>query len=150
MRTGSRASPGSCCAGASRLASAGAAYAAGEDRLQSEVGERILQVREEPLHRAHRRVRHVLQREAHALLVLPQRCDGMPQLVAVEGHQRPGMRGQPELDERPAARIVLEELAHEPARRALDEAEDRKSTRLNSSHRCISYAVFCLKKKKEK
>src|SRR5437762_6962178 len=26
-------------------------------------------------------------------------------------------------------------------------AGDRKSTRLNSSHRCISYAVFCLKKK---
>src|SRR5437762_4794915 len=25
--------------------------------------------------------------------------------------------------------------------------QDRKSTRLNSSHRCISYAVFCLKKK---
>src|SRR5437762_10566615 len=24
-------------------------------------------------------------------------------------------------------------------------AQDRKSTRLNSSHRCISYAVFCLK-----
>src|SRR5437879_10500708 len=29
-------------------------------------------------------------------------------------------------------------------------ALDRKSTRLNSSHRCISYAVFCLKKKKTK
>src|SRR5437763_3762794 len=28
-------------------------------------------------------------------------------------------------------------------------ARDRKSTRLNSSHRCISYAVFCLKKKKD-
>src|SRR5437762_9985039 len=28
------------------------------------------------------------------------------------------------------------------------EGGDRKSTRLNSSHRCISYAVFCLKKKK--
>src|SRR5436189_1833206 len=27
---------------------------------------------------------------------------------------------------------------------------DRKSTRLNSSHRCISYAVFCLKKKRKK
>src|SRR5436189_2041898 len=27
------------------------------------------------------------------------------------------------------------------------DARDRKSTRLNSSHRCISYAVFCLKKK---
>src|SRR5688572_32616967 len=29
-------------------------------------------------------------------------------------------------------------------------ARDRKSTRLNSSHSQISYAVFCLKKKKEK
>src|SRR5437762_11315565 len=28
----------------------------------------------------------------------------------------------------------------------LAEKADRKSTRLNSSHRCISYAVFCLKK----
>src|SRR5438132_14298965 len=30
------------------------------------------------------------------------------------------------------------------------EALDRKSTRLNSSHTVISYAVFCLKKKKKK
>src|SRR5437763_4713629 len=30
-----------------------------------------------------------------------------------------------------------------------DAPSDRKSTRLNSSHRCISYAVFCLKKKKK-
>src|SRR5690348_17734697 len=29
-------------------------------------------------------------------------------------------------------------------------ARDRKSTRLNSSHPSISYAVFCLKKKKKK
>src|SRR5438094_4612320 len=29
-------------------------------------------------------------------------------------------------------------------------SKDRKSTRLNSSHRTISYAVFCLKKKKNK
>src|SRR5437762_9698891 len=29
----------------------------------------------------------------------------------------------------------------------VDRDRDRKSTRLNSSHRCISYAVFCLKKK---
>src|SRR5437879_7910216 len=29
-----------------------------------------------------------------------------------------------------------------------EKKKDRKSTRLNSSHRCISYAVFCLKKKK--
>src|SRR2546430_5633174 len=30
-----------------------------------------------------------------------------------------------------------------------EKAEDRKSTRLNSSHSQISYAVFCLKKKKK-
>src|SRR2546422_5596953 len=32
--------------------------------------------------------------------------------------------------------------------RSSDEDQDRKSTRLNSSHGYISYAVFCLKKKK--
>src|SRR5690554_7008923 len=32
----------------------------------------------------------------------------------------------------------------------LGQIEDRKSTRLNSSHVRISYAVFCLKKKKKK
>src|SRR5258708_29458664 len=31
-----------------------------------------------------------------------------------------------------------------------DVVRDRKSTRLNSSHQIISYAVFCLKKKKNK
>src|SRR3712207_7723863 len=34
--------------------------------------------------------------------------------------------------------------------RGVDGREDRKSTRLNSSHANISYAVFCLKKKKHK
>src|SRR2546429_3684026 len=33
---------------------------------------------------------------------------------------------------------------------AIDTGEDRKSTRLNSSHGYISYAVFCLKKKTTK
>src|SRR3712207_7762475 len=37
---------------------------------------------------------------------------------------------------------------HQRARRRGDDA-DRKSTRLNSSHANISYAVFCLKKKKK-
>src|SRR5258708_26854188 len=32
----------------------------------------------------------------------------------------------------------------------VDQDSDRKSTRLNSSHQIISYAVFCLKKKKIK
>src|SRR5712675_2718669 len=35
------------------------------------------------------------------------------------------------------------------ARRGPPRARDRKSTRLNSSHGYISYAVFCLKKKKK-
>src|SRR5437588_3576108 len=38
------------------------------------------------------------------------------------------------------AELLVEKLA----------TEDRKSTRLNSSHTVISYAVFCLKKKKKK
>src|SRR5256884_2572023 len=33
---------------------------------------------------------------------------------------------------------------------AVDNCQDRKSTRLNSSHGYISYAVFCLKKKKQR
>src|SRR5205807_9143862 len=36
----------------------------------------------------------------------------------------------------------------ETAGRAVFRGQDRKSTRLNSSHLVISYAVFCLKKKK--
>src|SRR5256885_8594896 len=36
------------------------------------------------------------------------------------------------------------------ARGNRDRTADRKSTRLNSSHLVISYAVFCLKKKKKK
>src|SRR5205809_6108890 len=39
--------------------------------------------------------------------------------------------------------IAIEELRLQP-----DLGQDRKSTRLNSSHGYISYAVFCLKKKK--
>src|SRR3712207_7876668 len=45
---------------------------------------------------------------------------------------------------------VLEDVARLSVRlvfQAALEAEDRKSTRLNSSHANISYAVFCLKKK---
>src|SRR5256885_11201733 len=36
------------------------------------------------------------------------------------------------------------------SQQALTGARDRKSTRLNSSHLVISYAVFCLKKKKNR
>src|SRR5207248_9807247 len=45
-------------------------------------------------------------------------------------------------------RIFASPLAKKLAQeKSIDLATDRKSTRLNSSHRTISYAVFCLKKK---
>src|SRR2546430_7377176 len=43
---------------------------------------------------------------------------------------------------------ALVEAAVERVRRFRRQTIDRKSTRLNSSHSQISYAVFCLKKKK--
>src|SRR5688572_32164452 len=46
------------------------------------------------------------------------------------------------------AERAAEDLGRE-ARAAHAEQQDRKSTRLNSSHSQISYAVFCLKKKKK-
>src|SRR5207245_11521553 len=46
---------------------------------------------------------------------------------------------------RPAGRAVPRERRGE---RPLAPLRDRKSTRLNSSHGSISYAVFCLKKKR--
>src|SRR5574337_1408904 len=45
------------------------------------------------------------------------------------------------LDQRRPLRIVRRSAVGDPG--------DRKSTRLNSSHHSISYAVFCLKKKKQ-
>src|SRR5437879_9226833 len=42
---------------------------------------------------------------------------------------------------------ICQVSAHFFRNRAAQFNRDRKSTRLNSSHRCISYAVFCLKKK---
>src|SRR5690242_21512533 len=47
-----------------------------------------------------------------------------------------------------AQRLDLGSGEHDPGFANVD--EDRKSTRLNSSHMSISYAVFCLKKKKNK
>src|SRR5437762_7030992 len=45
----------------------------------------------------------------------------------------------------PIQRVTLS-----PLMSSSNSGSDRKSTRLNSGHRCISYAVFCLKKKKKK
>src|SRR5258705_4728394 len=60
----------------------------------------------------------------------------------------------PYRDARPAhaARqlLALDDAARIGARADPSRVIDRKSTRLNSSHLGISYAVFCLKKKKDK
>src|SRR3712207_8724974 len=45
------------------------------------------------------------------------------------------------------AAVPTRRVEHRPPE-VVEPAEDRKSTRLNSSHANISYAVFCLKKKK--
>src|SRR2546426_3172969 len=58
--------------------------------------------------------------------------------VRPRGLRRKGDRGGADRRRRAAPR----------GRRGRDWAADRKSTRLNSSHLVISYAVFCLKKKK--
>src|SRR5258708_20269789 len=55
------------------------------------------------------------------------------------GATRSGDHGQPS----------AEGLPVRPHRYRTGSPSDRKSTRLNSSHQIISYAVFCLKKKKK-
>src|SRR2546430_12387332 len=54
-------------------------------------------------------------------------------------------------DHEPFRRFVSSTLENQPNLQIIGEAQDgdRKSTRLNSSHSQISYAVFCLKKKKK-
>src|SRR3712207_7006682 len=47
-----------------------------------------------------------------------------------------------------SAETCTDGAAYVPRRRRVMASRDRKSTRLNSSHANISYAVFCLKKKK--
>src|SRR5207247_6069279 len=81
-------------------------------------------------------------------------------------HSFPTRRSSDLLDERVLRRAValvpvteesigeprdgsLVELDEPPERLPVPGTGDRKSTRLNSSHEWISYAVFCLKKKKK-
>src|SRR3712207_8190167 len=61
--------------------------------------------------------------------------------------QRPPRAGQQFGPTLGGARVRGREQRRERAER---DRADRKSTRLNSSHANISYAVFCLKKKKKK
>src|SRR5438094_7636015 len=75
---------------------------------------------------------------------------------SVAGDERrrrhPGGQRQWEIERRDAREHAVGALHVGIAldRRDAPHLADRKSTRLNSSHRTISYAVFCLKKKKKK
>src|SRR5437763_3330938 len=63
--------------------------------------------------------------------------------INVTGKWSGTLQMEGETDSKPAYLILKQE-----GNKLAGSAGDRKSTRLNSSHRCISYAVFCLKKKK--
>src|SRR5438552_14513359 len=80
----------------------------------------------------------------------PERIDEAPRIAGHERHR------QKDDDERQRRRHDRQRHFPRPLdgrfeRRAvlLLDVADRKSTRLNSSHQIISYAVFCLKKKKQ-
>src|SRR5690625_6371023 len=64
----------------------------------------------------------------------------------------PTVRTGPTVRTRPMARPRTRRCwtVHRPAPPGSRAGQDRKSTRLNSSHVAISYAVFCLKKKNKK
>src|SRR3712207_7796967 len=71
------------------------------------------------------------------------RAPGVPRLAPLARLHEPEVEHLHEVHgERQPARVDVRRLDV-----AVHEAADRKSTRLNSSHANISYAVFCLKKK---
>src|SRR3712207_7205831 len=71
------------------------------------------------------------------------RCEGL------KVPPRQPRRGRPWLTDGSCIRLRAERPDHVRSYDfAEDRTQDRKSTRLNSSHANISYAVFCLKKKK--
>src|SRR3990167_2039023 len=73
-------------------------------------------------------------------LPAPERCDGG------QGSQAPAYVGAPEIPEGQDQQVKENEESETPAEENTEPSEDRKSTRLNSSHSQISYAVFCLQK----
>src|SRR6266478_510825 len=73
---------------------------------------------------------------------------GVPRLPPLEPRQGVRLpRGAADLDQRPGRDPPAGPCLPAPSSRRLNARRDRKSTRLNSSHSQISYAVFCLKKK---
>src|SRR5256885_16750757 len=71
----------------------------------------------------------------------PPRSTLFPYTTLFRSREQRPRQGEPELPDRRNAEHGREQPA--------GQCRDRKSTRLNSSHLVISYAVFCLKKKKK-
>src|SRR5687768_17889538 len=79
------------------------------------------------------------------LLETPERRNDLEAVLAKEAAQVPGLTG---IDLAAWSVRVVDGLHRGTDLLQILPDEDRKSTRLNSSHGYISYAVFCLKKKK--
>src|ERR1039458_9634240 len=114
--------------------------------VQSELPLLINGFREQPQHCAALCENFRLVPPQHNWRTVPGILKMQDQLLSVdhgieEGHELPRFN---------AATQHFVELAAQRSWPAADRCErDRKSTRLNSSHLGISYAVFCLKKKKQ-
>src|SRR5690606_40490005 len=82
---------------------------------------------------------------AHALVLLEDLAQQRlgERALDVHGGKQVLERGQ-----QPAVAVVHTDALERRSQERVVPAADRKSTRLNSSHVKISYAVFCLKKKK--
>src|SRR5256885_5336393 len=85
----------------------------------------------------------------------PPRSTLFPYTTLFRSHLRRRIRQEVRkgrFEQRPSRRrdVVLRMQLVGLRRAACEVPQDRKSTRLNSSHLVISYAVFCLKKKKKK
>src|SRR5207244_9694321 len=94
-----------------------------------------------------------LAREVEAALAEYERTNA-GRVAWVPVGDRPNNRGVIEVSADPGRALVerltnaIDAVIEAEHRRRNGVPEDRKSTRLNSSHQIISYAVFCLKKKK--
>src|SRR5690625_5527715 len=91
------------------------------------------------------------QRGKSTLLTLPARVEGRPlppvRVVDLQ-EEREAQRGKgTPIGSKPEGPPVLTGPLIEAIEDRLRRGEDRKSTRLNSSHVAISYAVFCLQTK---
>src|SRR5258708_22079301 len=74
--------------------------------------------------------------------------DALPICSNSATHNLPRSMAEIDLKAVPAFANGVRTPATMATRRPFPNVADRKSTRLNSSHQIISYAVFCLKKKK--